>query len=134
VTAVAAILVALGFAFGSFGGFLLVHTSHLFAIPIGLVMLAVGLLRGGGLTSWARWIPVFMAGVGLITYGFHAMARDIWDPADAIVFIVVGVGWLLLGAGDISLSLPWTGPGHADQMTATQRVEGRRSETEDPGT
>ena len=96
-TAVTAALVAAGFALGSFAGFLLVYVGLLFLISVGMVILAVGLWRGGGLPGWATWIPAFLAGAGLITYGFHALARDIWDPPDAMLFIIVGAGWVLLG-------------------------------------
>ena len=101
-TAVTAALVAVGFALGSFVGFLLVYVGQLFLIPLGMVILGVGLWRGGGLPGWATWIPAFMACAGLITYGFHALARDIWDPADAMLFIIIGAGWVLLGSAAIA--------------------------------
>lgn len=101
-TAVTAALVAVGFALGSFVGFLLVYVGLLFVIPLGMVILAVGLWRGGGLPGWATWIPAFMAGAGVITYGFHALARDIWDPPDAMLFIIIGAGWVLLGIAAIA--------------------------------
>lgn len=101
-TAVTAALVAVGFALGSFLGFVLVYVGQLFLIPLGMVVLAVGLWRGGGLPGWATWIPAFMAIAELITYGFHALARDIWDPPDAMLFIVVGAGWVLLGIAAIA--------------------------------
>lgn len=101
-TAATAALVAVGFALGSFGGFLLVYVGQLFLIPLGMAILAVGLRRRGGLPAWATWIPVFMAGAGLVTYGFHALARDIWDPPDAMLFIIVGAGWVLLGIAAIA--------------------------------
>jgi hypothetical protein len=50
----------------------------------------------------ATWIPAFMAGAGLITYGFHALARDLWDPPDAVLFIIIGAGWVLLGIAAIA--------------------------------
>jgi hypothetical protein len=33
----------------------------------------------------------------MVTYGFHALAREIWDPPDAMLFVILGVGWILLG-------------------------------------
>jgi len=101
-TAFTAALVAVGFAIGSFAGFLLVYVGQLFLIPLGMVTLAVGLWRRGGLPAWATWIPVFMAGAGLVTYGFHALARDIWDPPDATLFVIIGTGWVLLGIATIA--------------------------------
>jgi hypothetical protein len=101
-TAVTAALVAIGFALGSFGGFLLVYAGLLFLIPLGMVILAVGLWRGGGLPRWATWIPALLAAAGLITYGFHALVRDIWDPPDAILFIIIGAGWVFLGIAAIA--------------------------------
>jgi hypothetical protein len=38
-----------------------------------------------------------LAVAGVITYGFHALARDIWDPPDAMLFVILGAGWVLLG-------------------------------------
>ena len=96
-TAVTAAVVGVGFALGSFVGFMLVYVGQLFLIPLGMALLAVGLWRRGGLPRWAKWIPVLMAVAGLVTYGFHAVARDVWDPPDAVFFIIIGVGWVLLG-------------------------------------
>lgn len=101
-TAFTVALVAVGFAIGSFAGFLLVYVGQLFLIPLGMVILAVGLWRRGGLPAWATWIPAFMAGAGLVTYGFHALARDIWDPPDATLFVIIGAGWVLLGIAAIA--------------------------------
>lgn len=97
VTAAAALLTGLGFAIGSFAGFLLAYTGELFLIPLGLALLSIGLWRGGGLPTWAAWIPIVLAGAGLITYGFHAVAPEIWDPPDAVLFVILGVGWMMLG-------------------------------------
>ena len=67
-----------------------------------MVILAVGLWRGGGLPRWATWIPALLAAAGLITYGFHALVRDIWDPPDAILSIIIGAGWVFLGIAAIA--------------------------------
>lgn len=96
-TAAAVLLTCVGFGIGSFTGFLLAYTGELFLIPLGLALLSLGLWRGGGLPPWAAWIPVVLAGAGLITYGFHALAREIWDPPDAMLFVILGAGWMLLG-------------------------------------
>jgi len=90
-----------GFGIGSFAGFLLAYTGELFLIPLGLALLSLGLWRGGGLPTWAAWIPVVLAGAGLITYGFHALARDIWDPPDAMLFVILGAGWMMLGVAAV---------------------------------
>jgi len=107
VTAVAAFLTGVGFAVGSFVGFLLAYTNELFVIPVGLALLGLGLWRGGGLPAWASWIPVVLAAAGLITYGFHALAREIWDPPDAMLFVILGVGWMMLGAAAVSTGSRW---------------------------
>lgn len=96
-TAAAALLTGLGFGIGSFAGFLLAYTAVLFLIPLGLALLSLGLWRGGGLPTWATWIPVVLACAGLVTYGFHALAREIWDPPDAVLFVILGAGWMAVG-------------------------------------
>jgi len=101
-TAFTAAVVGVGFALGSFVGFILVYVGQLFLIPLGMALLGVGLWRRGGLPRWATWIPVFMAVAGLITYGFHALAREVWDPPDAVLFIIIGAGWVLLGFAAIA--------------------------------
>ena len=101
-TSFTAAAVGVGLALGSFVGFMLVYVGQLFLIPLGMALLGVGLWRRGGLPRWATWIPVFMAVAGLITYGFHALARDVWDPPDAVLFIIIGAGWVLLGFAAIA--------------------------------
>jgi hypothetical protein len=96
VTAAASLVTGVGFGIGSFAGFLLAYTGELFLIPLGLALLGLGLSKGG-LPTWAAWIPVMLAVAGVITYGFHALARDIWDPPDAMLFVILGAGWVLLG-------------------------------------
>ncbi len=44
-----------------------------------------------------KWIPFSVVGVAALTYGFHAVARDVWDPPDAVWLVALGVGWVLLG-------------------------------------
>lgn len=105
VTATAALLTGAGFAIGSFAGFMLAYTGELFLIPLGLALLGLGLWRGGGLPRWAPWIPIALAGAGLITYGFHALAREVWDPPDAMLFVILGAGWMMLGAAAASTDL-----------------------------
>lgn len=45
---------------------------------------------------------------GAFTYGFHALAREVWDPSDAVWYSCIGVGWFLLGLA--SLSFPYRLP------------------------
>ncbi|MGI9083678.1 MAG: hypothetical protein ACR2FE_00115 [Aeromicrobium sp.] len=97
-TAAAALFTGVGFGIGSFAGFLLAYAGELFVIPLGLALLGLGLWRGGGLPTWAPWIPVMLAVAGVITYGFHALARETWDPPDAMLFVILGAGWMVLGA------------------------------------
>lgn len=94
--------IGVGFASGGFIGFLLAYYGLLFTLPLGLVLVGIGLRTGGGLPSWAVWIPVLLAAAGAITYGFHALAPDLWDPPDSVMFIILGVGWLLLAAAALS--------------------------------
>jgi len=101
-SAVAGLAIGIGFAAGSFMGFLLVYFGVLFALPLGLGLLGVGLWRGGGMPPWAAWIPVLLAAAGAVTYGFHALARQVWDPPDSVMFIIYGVGWMLLGIASLS--------------------------------
>ncbi len=88
-----------------FIGFLLAYTVGLFVLPVALVFMGVGVIRSAAFPRWAKWVPLSTAAAGAITYGFHALAREVWDPSDAIWFICVGVGWLLLGLASLSIPL-----------------------------
>lgn len=101
VTAAASLVTGAGFALGSFAGFLLAYAGELFLIPLGLALLGLGLWRGGGLPTWAAWIPVVLAAAGAVTYGFHALAREVWDPPDAMLFVILGAGWMMLGVAAV---------------------------------
>lgn len=99
--AVASTAVGLGLAAGTSAGWIAAYSGILFVLPLGLALLGMGLWRGGGLTAWAKWIPVALAAAGVVTYGFHTLARDVWDPPDSVMFILLGSGWLLLGLADL---------------------------------
>lgn len=102
VSAVSCFAVGFGFAASGFVGFILAYSGILFGIPVGLAMLGFGVRKGGGLPRWAQWIPVILAAAGAVTYSFHALARDVWDPSDAVMFVLLGIGWMLLGIAALS--------------------------------
>jgi hypothetical protein len=56
--------------------------------------------------GWAKWLPYAMFATAVVTYGFHALARDVWDPSDAVWFVALGLGWLVLGIAISSFRVP----------------------------
>lgn len=102
--AIGAGAVGLGFGIGGFLGFSLSYVGLLFVVPLGLILLGLGLIGTTDLDRWGRWIPLLAAAVAVITYGFHALARTIWDPSDLVWFIGMGLGWLLLGIATLTRS------------------------------
>jgi hypothetical protein len=78
-------------------GFFLAYTVGLFVIPFAFLLLGIGVAKSSVFPSWAKWVPFTVAGVAILTYAFHALARDVWDPSDAVWFTALGVGWVLLG-------------------------------------
>ncbi len=82
-------------------GFLLAYSFGLFILPFGFFLLGIGVIRSAVFPGWARWVPLAVAAVAAVTYGFHALARDVWDPPDAVWFITIGIGWFLLGPASI---------------------------------
>jgi hypothetical protein len=86
-------------------GFLLAYSFGLFVLPIALIVLGLGVLRSVVFPGWAKWVPPATAAAGLVTYGFHALAPEIWDPSDAVWYISIGVSWVLLGLA--SLTIPY---------------------------
>jgi hypothetical protein len=102
--AIGAGAVGLGFGIGGFLGFSLSYFGLLFVVPLALILLGVGLIGTTDLDRWGRWIPFLAAAVAVITYGFHALARTIWDPSDVLWFIGMGLGWLLLGFATLTRS------------------------------
>jgi hypothetical protein len=89
-------------------GFLLAYTFSLFVLPIALVVLGLGVQRSVVFPGWAKWVPPATAGAGVVTYGFHALAPEIWDPSDAVWYLSIGVSWVLLGLA--SLTIPYGAP------------------------
>jgi len=92
----AALAVGGGLAIGTFFGFILAYFGLLFVTPAAFLILAFGLLRSH-VAMWVKTIPWVLALAGTLLYGFHAVAREIWDPHDAFWLAIVGFGWLLLG-------------------------------------
>lgn len=100
--------------FDVFVGFLLAYTFGLFVLPAGFLVFGVGVLTSEVFPRWARWVPLSVAAMAVVTYGFHALAREIWDPSDAVWFTSLGIGLVLLGLA--SLRVP-TGP-HGDAIAS----------------
>lgn len=90
-----------GFGIGAvpdfFLGFFLTYTVGLFVLPVAFLVMGFGVRRSSVFPGWARWVPFATVAVAVITYGFHALAREIWDPSDAVWFATLGGAWILLG-------------------------------------
>jgi hypothetical protein len=99
--AVCSAILGIGFGLdafpGMFLGFLLSYTVGLFALPAAFLVLGLGVARSLIFPGWGKWIPFAVFATAAVTYGFHALAREVWDPADAVWFGALGVGWVLLG-------------------------------------
>lgn len=95
-------LFGVGFGIGAipdlFLGFLLTYTIGLFVLPVAFLVLGLGALRSQVVPGWAKWVPFVTVAVAVITYGFHALARQVWDPSDAIWFTTLRVSWIMIGA------------------------------------
>lgn len=85
--------------------FLLAYSIGLFILPVAFIVLGLGVLRSEVFPGWAKWVPLLTAAAGAITYGFHALAPEVWDPSDAVWYSSIGVSWLLLGLA--SLNMPY---------------------------
>ncbi len=79
-------------------GFFLAYTIGLFVLPVAFLVLAFGVAPSNVFPTWGKWVPFAVFGVAVLTYGLHALARDVWDPPDAAWFTTLGVAWVLLGA------------------------------------
>lgn len=99
----------------TFLGFLLAYSVGLFVLPVAFIVLGLGVLRSVVFPGWAKWVPLATAAAGAITYGFHALAPETWDPSDAVWYACIGGSWLLLGLA--SLSIPYSSPD--DEATAS---------------
>ena len=88
-----------GLCHSSWLGFIAAYASILFLLPVSMAVLAVGLRREQPRLRLVRWVPVGLVTLAVVTYGFHAFARTLWDPADWVLFFGIGVALLLLGVG-----------------------------------
>jgi len=91
--------------------FLLAYSVGLFVLPVAFLVLGLGVRRSVVFPLWAKWVPLAVTAAGAITYGFHALAREVWDPSDAVWYSCIGVGWFLLGLA--SLGIPYRMPDQA---------------------
>jgi MFS family permease len=101
ISGVTLLLAGLGLMIGTFVGFIVAYSSVQFLHPVGLLVLGIGLILCGGLPRWAHGVPPAMLGAAALTYGLHTFIPEAWDPPGALLFVVVGVGWLLLGAATV---------------------------------
>lgn len=103
---------ALGVGFGldlipdMFLAFLLAYTVGLFLLPLAFLVFGIGVTGSTVYPGWAKWLPYAVFATAVITYGFHALARDVWDPSDAVWFGALGLGWLILGVALSSFRIP----------------------------
>ena len=99
---VGACAAALGAGFGlelipdMFLAFLLAYMVGLFVLPAAFLVLGLGVRTSVVFPTWAKWIPFAAAGTAIVTYGFHALAREVWDPSDAVWYTAIGIAWVLL--------------------------------------
>ena len=102
-----------GFGIGAipdlFLGFLLTYTIGLFVLPVAFLLLGLGVVRSHVVPGWAKWVPFVTLAIAVITYGFHALARQVWDPSDAIWFTALGGSWVLIGAAIPAFNVASTG-------------------------
>lgn len=89
-----------------FLAFLLSYTVGLFLLPVAFLVFGIGVTRSTVYPGWAKWLPYAVSATAVITYGFHALARDVWDPSDAVWFGALGLGWAILGVALSSFRIP----------------------------
>ena len=80
-----------------FLGFLLSYFVGLFILPVAFLVLGFGVVKSAVYPTWAKWLPFAVFTVAAVTYLFHALARNVWDPSDGVWYMALGVGWVLLG-------------------------------------
>ena len=81
-----------------FLAFLLSYSVGLFLLPVGFLVFGLGIAKSTIYPGWAKWLPFVLFAVAFITYGFHPLARNVWDPSDAVWYTSLGLGWVVLGA------------------------------------
>lgn len=91
-----------------FLAFFLAYTVGLFVLPVAFLVFGIGVTGSTVYPRWAKWLPYAVSVTAAVTYGFHALARDIWDPSDAVWFGTLGLGWVILGIAITSFSDPAT--------------------------
>jgi hypothetical protein len=101
---ICAAVLGLGFGLDLLGeegflGFLVAYSVGLFILPVALLVLGLALFSSRALPAWVKAVPLAMAAVAVVTYFFHALLRDVWDPPDAVWLVSLGIGWVLLGVG-----------------------------------
>jgi hypothetical protein len=102
----------LGLGFGldlfpdMFLAFFLSYTVGLFLLPVAFLVFGIGVTGSKVYPGWAKWLPYAVFATAVITYGFHALARDVWDPSDAVWFGALGLGWVILGIAISSMRNP----------------------------
>lgn len=89
-----------------FLAFLLSYTIGLFLLPVAFLVFGIGVARSMVYPGWAKWLPYAIFATAVVTYGFHALARDVWDPSDAVWFAALGLGWFVLGIAISSFRVP----------------------------
>jgi hypothetical protein len=78
-------------------GFFLAYSVGLFVLPGAFAILGFGVMRSVVYPTWGSWVSFAVSGVAVTTYGFHALARQTWDPPDWVWFVTLGVGWISMG-------------------------------------
>ncbi|MGB7861354.1 MAG: hypothetical protein WBM90_12720 [Acidimicrobiia bacterium] len=89
-----------------FLAFLLTYTVGLFLLPVAFLVFGIGVTGSTVYPGWAKWLPYAIFATAVIPYGFHALARDVWDPSDAVWFGALGLGWVILGIAITSIRNP----------------------------
>jgi hypothetical protein len=89
-----------------FLAFFLAYTVGLFLLPMAFLVFGIGVTGSTVYPGWAKWLPYAVFVTAVVTYGFHALARDVWDPSDAVWFGALGLGWVILGLAITSFRNP----------------------------
>ena len=102
----------LGFGFDLFSDdmflvFLLAYTVGVFLMPVASLVLGLGVRNSRVFPQWAKWIPFSLPGFALLALGFQVLAPELWDPSDAVWFLAIGVGWILMGLAVAGFKVGW---------------------------